>query len=166
MGSPWAIALGLESEGLTPQVSGAPTTQFAGLELAGRYRFRPTMEVALTVSAAGSKGELGTGGLIADFRYRFRAEEHWNVYVLGGLGVVQASSKNGTDVEKRGRGALHVGGGTEYRFAHLALFAELTLLGVAKNPEVPDAAPPTTAYLLERYGLSGGALVVGATYYF
>jgi hypothetical protein len=163
--NPWAVALGLVSEGLKPEVSAGSNVQFAGLELAGRYRFRPTMEVALSLSVAGSKGDLGTGGLFADFRYHFRAEERWNFYALAGLGVVQAGSKNGTDMEKKGRGALHLGGGGEVRFGHVAVFAELTLLGVAPNTEVPDQSL-STAYLLERYGLSGGSLALGATYYF
>jgi hypothetical protein len=162
----WAIALGLASESLTPQTSDAPAVHFVGIELEGRYRLRPAVEVALSLFTAGSKGDLGTGGLFADFRYRFRAEERWSAYALGGVGIVQAGSKNATDTERRGRGALHIGAGAERRFAHLALFLELTLLGVAKNPGVPDVATPTTAYLLERYGLSGGALVVGSTYYF
>jgi hypothetical protein len=163
----WAVAAGLGPVWLTPKVGGASTVKFGALDLSVRYRFRPPLEVALSFVAGGSAGDLATAGLVADFRYRFRAEHAWNAYVLGGLGVVSAGSNKATDTEKKGRGSIRLGGGGEYRFGRFAIFAELTLLGVAKNDKVePPAAPPTAAYELERYGLSGGTLVAGGTFYF
>jgi len=163
----WAVAFALASEGFTPKVSGSSNVQFAGIELSGRFRITPAIEVAASLLAGGSKGDLSTGGVFADFRYRFFPESAWNLYVLAGLGAVSAGSKNGSDAEKRGRGALRLGVGGERRFGHLAVYAELCAIGVGENKDVgAQTTQQLVDYELERYALSGGALVVGGTYYF
>ena len=101
-----------------------------------RFRITPPIEVALALLAGGSKGDLSTGGLFADVRYRFFAENVWNFYALAGIGLVSAGSKNGSDAEKKGRGSLRLGVGGERRFGHFAVFAELCAIGVGQNKDV------------------------------
>jgi outer membrane protein with beta-barrel domain len=163
----WAVALALASEGLKPNASGAQNVQFAGLELSGRYRYRPAIEFGLSLIALGSKGDLGSGGLWADVRYRFYAEHAWNPYALVGLGVQSAGGKNDGDTANKGRGAFHLGGGLEWRFAHaFAAFTELDLVSIGKNDQVIAPLVIDNNYLLERYHLGGLELSLGASYYF
>lgn len=164
----WAVALALASEGLTPQTSGAKNVQFAGLELSGRWRYRPALEFGLSIIALGSKGDLSSGGLYADFRYRFYAENAWNPYALVGLGVQSAAGKNDGATATKGRGALHLGGGLEWRFTHsFAAFTELKIVSIAQNSNVVMLdAVITNQYLLERYHLGGLELSLGGTFYF
>jgi hypothetical protein len=167
MANRWAVALDLGSIGLTPKTSGADTTSFGMLELSGRFRIRPAIEVGLMVFGGGSAGNLSTSGLFADFRYRFLADRPWNVYALAGFGVVSAADKMDSSTETKGRGAVRIGGGVERRFEHFALQAELRFVAVAQNRDVEATDSVTTqAYLLERYGLGGGSLSIGASYYF
>ena len=162
----WAVAFGLATEGLTPQhVDGASNVQFAGLELAARYRITAPIEVALSLFAAGSAGDLSTASVFADVRYRFFADRPWNVYLLGGLGVASAGSKHGTDAQKKGRGAVRFGIGGERRFGRLAIYAELRVIGIASNPTAMHT-DNSTADDLARYSLGGGALELGGTFYF
>ena len=163
----WAIGAALGSESLTAKVDGAPHVGFGVVELAGRFRIRRDLEVALSFVGGGAmKGELTTGGLYVDARYRFRAEQPWNVFALAGLGVVSVARKDGSDVEKKGRGSLHLGGGVERRFGAFALAAELKLVAIGKHAAVPPVEPPTLSYEMARYAVSGASLTLGATYYF
>ena len=163
----WAVALGLATEGLKPRTPGAQNVQFAGLELGGRFRYRPAIEFALSLVLLGSKGDIGSGGLWADFRYRFYAERPWNPFALVGLGVQSAAGKNDGDTATKGRGALRLGGGIERRFGSFAAFAELKLVSIAHNPDVVEPATGiSNQYLLERYGDGGLELSLGGTYYF
>ena len=166
MADRWAVGLAIGSLGLTPQTSGAATTSFGMLELGGRWRVLPAIEIGLSLFGGGSDPNLSASGLFADFRYRFRADRPWNVFALAGIGVVSAGDKDGTSDEKAGRGALRAGVGVERRFAHLALEAELRLVAVAKHDGLPMSDIESTSYNLERYGLRGGSLTFGANYYF
>lgn len=163
----WAVAVGLGVESMKPKPDASSTIGFTTFELAGRFRIRPAIEVALALNGAGAfSGNFASGGLGADFRYRFMAEESVNFYVLGGIGVQAAAAKNAPEVETKGRALFRIGGGAELRYNPIALSADLRLYGIAENPDVPDAVPSTTRYEIARYSVSGIQLVFGATYYF
>ena len=162
----WAIGAQLGWESLTIQHGDKQKVTFGMLELAARFRIRPAIEVALALRGGGTAGDISLGGLYADFRYRFRAEEKWNLYAFVGLGVMAAAQKMATDAEKKGRGSLRLGGGLERRFGSFAVDVELHIVGIGENKEAPEPVMPSTAGQLSRYGLSGGSLMIGVTYYF
>jgi len=159
----WAIDLSLGGQSLTAKHTGAQAVGFGGLELAARFRIRPAIEVALAFEGAGNQG-ISTAGFFAEFRYRFLAERPWTPFALAGLGVVSAADKTGTDTEKKGRGALRIGGGIERRFGAWGLEATLRLVGIGENKAVMDVT--TRGQELARYSASGAELVVGGTFYF
>ncbi len=163
MAKRWAIGLDLGPESLQPD--GGSKVGFQQLELAGRFRIRPAIEIGLALHLAGSK-DIGAGGLYADVRYRFMAEQKLNVYVLGGLGVLAVAHENATEQAKQGRGSLRVGVGGEYRWNWFALIAELRLVVVGENEDLGPTMTETVDYQLSRYKLSGGSLAVGANFYF
>jgi hypothetical protein len=159
----WAIDLSLGGQSLTAKHTGAQAVGFGGLELAARFRILPAIEVALAFEGAGNQG-ISTAGFFAEFRYRFLAERSWTPFALAGLGVVSAADKTGTDTEKKGRGALRIGGGIERRFGAWGLEATLRLVGIGENKAVMDVT--TRGQELARYSASGAELVVGGTFYF
>jgi hypothetical protein len=158
----WSVDLALGGESLKAKRDGAEAVGFGGLELAARFRIRPAIEVALALQAAGNQG-ISTAGIFAEFRYHFMAERPWSPFACAALGIASAADKSGTDTEKKGRGALRLGGGIERRFGALGIEATLRLVGIAENKEV--MAVTTRGQELARYGASGAELVIGGTYY-
>jgi len=167
MADPWAVDLAIGSLGLQPRATSADNTSFGVLELQGRYRIRPAIEVGLMLFGGGSSGNLATSGLFADFRYRFMADRPWNLYALAGLGVVAAGDKTDPSADQKGRGAFRVGAGIERRFRHFAVQAEVRVVGVASNSSAEmQSFVITQGWLLESAKLGGGSLTLGAGYYF
>jgi hypothetical protein len=167
MTSRWAIDLALGGSSLRPK-GASEGTGFGVLGLAGRFRLRPAMELALGLAFGGGRRdgiELSMGALYAEFRYRFLAEQPWNVFVHGGLGVGSVARSAASDTERKGRGMLRLGGGVERRFGNFALEGTLSGIAVAEDPDVLGTDAPDIGYAFARYGVSGIALTLGATYY-
>jgi hypothetical protein len=164
----WSVALAFGPEILRSKLDDAPRVTFGTLELSGRFRIRPAMEVALGGRGGGAaRGDLSTGGLYADFRYRFRPDQPLDVYAQVGLGVISVAPENGSDAEKRGRGALRFGGGVEWRFAPLFGVAfELRFVGIGENTEVPTPIAPSLDFEMSRYSVSGTQLALNTSFYF
>jgi hypothetical protein len=165
MAKRWAIGVDVGPESYKPDADQAEQTDFGQLELAARYRIRAPIELGLALHLAGSK-DIGAGGFYIDVRYRFRAEQPLDVYVLGDLGILSVAHKDATDDEKKGRGSVRLGVGGEYRWSWFALCLELRLLHVGDNPDLPPQMAETVDYQLSRYKLSGGSLALGASFYF
>jgi hypothetical protein len=164
----WAVSAGIGWESFEAKVDNGYKVTFAMVDLAGRFRIRREIELGLGLVAGGAEaGELTTGGLFIDGRYRFRAEKAWNIYVGLGLGVQSVANKDGTEDEKKGRGALRVVPfGIERRWSKLAIFGEVRVVGVAQNKELAAPAMPFPAWQFSRYGLGGGHVVFGGNLYF
>jgi hypothetical protein len=167
MSKRWAIGVDFGPESYAPDVDGAEATEFGQFELALRYRIRKPIELGLALHLGGADPKIAEGGIYFDFRYRFLAEKPFNVYALASLGVLAVAHEDATDDEKRGRGSLRLGGGVEYRWSWFALAAELRLIHVGKNEDVPQPLDPVTGpYALAAYKLSGLSLALGANFYF
>lgn len=168
MAKRWAIGIDVGPESYEPEADGSTKTEFGQFELAGRYRVARPIELGLALHLAGSK-DIAAGGFYAEFRYRFRAEQPLNVYLLGGLGVLAVAHKNASDEAGKGRGSLRLGIGGEYRWNWFALILELRLVGVGENKDLgalPAGTMEPVDYQLSRYKLSGGSLAMGANFYF
>jgi hypothetical protein len=159
----WAVSVALAGESLTAKTDDAKPVGFGGLELAGRYRIRPTIEVSLAFSAAGNQG-IGTVGFYLEGRYRFLPERPWSPFAGLSLGVASVGDKTGNETERKGRGALRLSGGIERRIGNFGIDATLRLVGIAENKDVMTVV--TAGQRLSRYGVSGGELAIGASYYF
>lgn len=164
----WSIDLALWLGAANPKLDGAGGSGVGGLELAGRFRITKAIEVALALQAGGNDNDHVTmGGLVADFRYRFKPEAAWNFIALAGIGVMSVADKDTSDdMQKHGRGTLRIGGGVERRFGSWAVAATLRLYAVAQNKDAVVVTPPTVSHNLERYGVTGETLAIGASYYF
>jgi hypothetical protein len=140
------------------------------LELAGRYRFRPQLELQLVLMGGGGGGtnsdQFADAGLFVDFRYHFLVNPLVDVIAFGGLGSMAVAEKGAGKLETKGRPALRLGAGIERRFGSFALGATVFLFAVGENKEVPDPIMATTGYQLERFGVSGVAFLLGGSYYF
>jgi hypothetical protein len=163
MDNRWAVNASIGGQSLTAKTDGSKPVGFGGVDIAARFRIRPSIEVALAFAAAGNQG-IGTVGFYAEFRYRFLAERPWNPFACGSLGVASVGDKTGSETERKGRGALRLGGGIERRIGNFGLEATLRLIGIGENTAVMTVQ--TAGQRLSRYGVSGGELVVGASYYF
>jgi hypothetical protein len=166
MSKRWAIGIDVGPESYQPDVDGSTKTEFGQFELAARYRVRRPIELGLALHLGGSK-DIGEGGIYFDFRYRFMAEQKFNVYGLASLGVLAVAHEDASEDAKRGRGSIRLGVGGEYRWSWFALIVELRLIHVGENQDLPtpiDTAP--VDYQLSKYKLSGGSLAMGANFYF
>jgi hypothetical protein len=175
MANRWAVNLSLWFGSMTPRVSGSNGVPLAGFELAVRWRIREPIELALALQAGGGAdpnnndmNSVTFGGLFIDARWRFMADQRWNVAALAGLGTVSMTAKaGGTDTEKQGRGALRVGAAVERRFDNWAIEADFRILAVTKNDAVTTVDMPSVrTYQVSRYGATGANLTIGASYYF
>jgi hypothetical protein len=169
MDDQWAVGLSMGEESLTPR-TGSASQSGAGFGVGELdLRYRPAQHVELSFSLSGGGGtqiNLGMSMIAFDVRYRFLAEQAWNWYLIGGIGIASVARPAAGSIESKGRGALRAGAGVERRYQHFAFDAELRLIAISENTEVPYPGQLTDYYPFERYGLSGGSLMFGASYYF
>ncbi len=179
MDNRWAVGFSVGGMSIAPSDTPDDQTHFTVGELA--LRFRATLHLELELAIGGGRertpdnmdGDLEVTTAALGLRYRFRAEEHWNWFVMGGLGGAAIASHDATSQERNDatQPMLVLGIGTEYRFDHLALQAELRGfgLGVARSDTANGAAAPmttTTDPNTASIQRSGGSLSVGVSYYF
>jgi hypothetical protein len=180
MGNRWAVGLSLGSLSLAPQDAPDAETRFGIGELSLRFRVTPHLEVEGAFGGGrqqlqdGTQGdlEIHTGLLAA--RYRFSPAEHWNWWLMGGLGAVAIAQHGATDqtFQDAERPMAALGIGLEHRWQQFALHAELRGVGVGPHDDggQPKAQPltMTTDFVAPTTAdhLSGGTLTLGASYYF
>jgi hypothetical protein len=163
----WAVTLGVGWETLAVKTEPMPRTAMTLLELAGRYRIRRPLELGVSFIAGGAmKGELDTVRLYVDGRWRFLAEQPWNVYARVSLGIAAVANDQANKQERAGRGSLQLGGGVERRWRWFGVSAELRLVGVGENPDAPTPAMVTPASQFARNKVSGGSFAIASTFYF
>jgi len=184
MANRWAIGLSLGGMALAPQDTPDDQTHFAIGELALRFRVSRHFELEAAVGGGREQtadhmdGDLEVTTASLGLRYRFRPDEHWNWYVMGGIGGAAIARHDATSQERsdatQPMGMLGIG--TEYRFDHLALQAELRGVGLGKAhtdtttdaanaPMTSSAGPidPSASADIER---SGASVSFGVSYYF
>jgi hypothetical protein len=181
MDNRWAIGFSLGGMSLAPKDSPDDQTHFAIGELALRFRATPHLELELAAgggrerTADNMDGDLEVNTAALALRYRFRPEAHWNWFVMGGLGGASVTRHDATSQERHdATQPMFVAGiGTEYRFHHLALQAELRGVGVGKansdtasDPPVASMTTTTTDPNTADIQRSGAAFSVGVSYYF
>lgn len=184
MANRWAVGLSVGSLSVAPKDTPDNKTQFGIGELSLRFRATPHLEIEAAFGGGreqlsdGSQGQAEVHtGLIA-LRYRFSPEHEWNWWVMGGVGGFSVAPHGSTDQQfqdaQRPMGTF--GFGIERRFSHFALQAELRAVGVGQNKDQPKTQPvmgtaqtttmPPPPASTAAQNLSGGALTIGASYYF
>ncbi len=186
----WAIGLSVGRLGVAPEgaVEGSET-RFRITELAVRYRATRRLELELAMSGGremledDTEGHLATGSVTLALRYRLRPEQRWNWFVMGGFGGTVVAPHESTALEREGatRPLGMLGIGIERRFRRLALQAELRAVGLGPREDAVEDSPvvgggggptmpvprlPAGAATTYADELSGGALTLGASYYF
>lgn len=177
MDNRWAIGFSVGGMSIAPSDTPDDQTHFTVGELALRFRVARHFELELAVGGGRERtpdnmdGDLQVSTAALALRYRFRPEQHWNWFVMGGLGGAAITRHDATSQERSdATQPMFVAGiGTEYRFDHLALQAELRGfgLGVAKTDSTTQmtSAPfdPNAGADIQR---SGGSLSLGLSFYF
>ena len=165
----WAIAASLGYERITPRSDARPQAPFTMVDVSGRFRLYPDLELAVSLQLGGGTAEdmtqLSSVGIVGEVRYRLFAREPWNGYLFGGLGVRSVAEKNADTTAAQPRGALRFGAGVERRFDRFAIAADAQYRIVAENSQVPDEPTPTTAHDFARYGLRGWYLGLAGIVY-
>ncbi|MEO9182077.1 MAG: hypothetical protein ABI467_01245 [Kofleriaceae bacterium] len=181
MADRWAVGLSLGGFSISPDSAPDQQTQFDVGELALRFRATPHLELELAVGGGaetlsdGSQGDTQVSMGVLALRYRFAIESDWNWWLMGGVGEGVIDSKNVTDgaqldADTRPLGELGVG--LEHRWDHFALQAELEAVGMGQRkggydqPVAVDGGAAPIGRTAPQDTLSGGALTIGATYYF
>lgn len=189
MADRWAVGLSVGALTTSPKdaPAGQDPTQFNVGELSVRFRVTPHLELEGAIGGGreqlknGQPGDLQAHTGMLSLRYRFMPREHWNWWVMGGLGTLEIAQHDATDqeVSDQARPLAAFGVGIERRFHHFALQAELRAIGAGplqKSPAPPMASPAgatttamdpqTPAPTSSSDQLQGGALTIGASYYF
>ena len=162
----WSISAAIGPIGLKPKDTERETLTFSMFELAGHFRIRPYIDVGLSAYGAGAmKGELSTGGLFIDARWRFLPENPWNLWALLSLGVASVSHEDQSEAAKQGRGAIRFGFGIERRFRAWAIHGELRLVGIGENKDYEEASMTLNEEMADR-AVNGGSLTFGGSFYF
>lgn len=178
MDNRWAVGFSLGGMSIAPSDVPDDQTHFTVGELA--LRFRATLHLELELAVGGGRertpdnmdGDLQVTTAALAMRYRFRAEEHWNWFVMGGLGGAAIARHDATSQERDDatQPMFVAGVGTEYRFDRFALQAELRGfgLGVARKDDptwVPEMATTggSNSADIQR---SGASLSLGLSFYF
>jgi hypothetical protein len=189
----WAIGLSIGRLGVAPDgaVEGSEA-RFSVAELAVRYRATRRLELELGMSggrevlADGNDGDLAAGSVTLAVRYRFRPEQRWNWFVMGGFGGTVIAPHASSEAERDGatRPLGMAGLGLERRFRRLALQAELRMVGLGPRedavegvpvadgggaptkPTMPGALLPASAATTYADELGGGMFTLGASFYF
>jgi hypothetical protein len=188
MANRWSIGLSLGSMGLAPEGQPDNKTDFGVGVLALRFRATPHLELEVSVGggreqlADNQQGDREVNVAALAARYRFRPEAAWNWFVMGGLGGASVTRHDATQQERddatQPLGMLGIG--IERRFHHFALQAEARAIGIGdKNrndtmvepplptkPGAPTGMPTTLPLVEPSQKQSGGALTIGASYYF
>jgi hypothetical protein len=179
MDNRWAVGFSVGGISVAPTDAPDDQTHFTVGELALRFRATPHFELELAVGGGRERtpdnmdGDLQISTAALALRYRFRPEQHWNWFVMGGLGGAAITFHDPTSKQRDdATQPMFVAGiGTEYRFDHLALQAELRGfgLGTPKSDSADSASlmattvDPRVNPDIER---SGASLSVGLSFYF
>jgi hypothetical protein len=177
MNDRWAIGFSVGGMSIAPSDAPDVQTHFTVGELA--LRFRATLHFELELAVGGGRertpdnmdGDLQVSTAALALRYRFRAEQHWNWFVMGGLGGAAITRHDATSQQRSDatQPMFVAGVGTEYRFDHLALQAELRGfgLGVAKTDSTTQMTnAPFAANASSDIQRSGASLSLGVSFYF
>jgi hypothetical protein len=187
----FAIGLNLGGFSVAPETadSGDTTadTNFHTSELSLRYRATLHLELELALTGGrqvlddDSDGDLAMGGGTLGARYRFRPEQAWNWWLMGGLGATVIERHDSTAEQRDAATRPHValGIGLERRFRRFALQAEARMLAIGERKDAMDAPvvndttgagtmplPPDAINPVRNDKLSGGTFTFGASFYF
>ena len=186
----WAIGLNLGAFSVAPQDApdDSATTDFRTSELSVRFRLAPNWELELLLAGGrqvledDSDGDLAMGGGTLGVRYRFRPQQSWNWWVMGGLGGTVIANHESTREERDAAMRPHValGIGLEKRFNRFALQAEFRGMGLGPTKAQQDMTdappkpatdsgmplPPDSTADATSNDLSGGTFTIGASFYF
>jgi hypothetical protein len=185
-----AIGLSLGSMSVSPDEAPEGTeTQFRIGELALRYRMSRRLELEFALSGgrevleSSEDGDLAAGSVTLALRYRFRPEQRWGWWIMGGLGGTVIAPHESTEVEREGaqRPLGMMGIGVERRFRRFALQAEVRGFGLGPRKDATEDVPvavdgggapmpvarlPASAAVTHAEELGGGTFTIGASYYF
>ncbi|CAN5919070.1 hypothetical protein BH11MYX2_BH11MYX2_35400 [soil metagenome] len=168
--SRFSIGLNLAGTELKSDASG-DTVGFSGVSFALRYRATQHLELEAEFgggresSRNGVDEDMGSSELAMGFgtlaaRYRFTPWDHWNWWLLGGVGATTIAPHDASDqqISDSYRAHFAYGIGMEYRFVRFAIQAELRgyALGQTSQEMTADADPQ----------LSAGSFSLGGNFYF
>lgn len=170
----WGVGAHLASISLAePGAMDDRGTPFAGAGLQLRYRLRPRWQLELTAAHAQEQDVDAAVARHVDaaalaILFHPRPYARWDLYLLAGLGATSDGAPDLTDAEREASrvGDVQLGAGVERRIGRIGLAAELRLLAREPAADAPAARMTEGGTAAPDASRSGGALTIGATYYF
>jgi len=111
------------------------------------------------------EGDLKIAHVTFAARYRFSIQQHFNWWLMAGLGGTTVAPKDATQdqakMAERGHGLLGIG--AEYRWTKFALQAEAKAISVGPTQDEQTLADQTG---MATQGITGGSFTVGGAFYF
>jgi opacity protein-like surface antigen len=165
----FSISLAMQSAEYTSNDTGE-SVQFDGGGFAIAYR--PWRKVDLELSFGGGRqnqdgneGDLAMASGTLAARYHFNQEQHWNFWLLFGVGATTIARHDASDeeIDAAQRPHMALGAGLEYRFTNLAIQLEARGVFLGQTEDEMNLAEQGQ-YTTE--GISGGTIGLAAAYYF
>jgi hypothetical protein len=171
----FSVSLGVGSMSLAPDNSDTTqTTDFAIGQIALRYRGWRHLELELSFAGGsqqlsqeqgGGEGDLKIAHVTLAARYRFGVENHFNWWLMGGLGGTTIAPKDASadqaEMQQRPHGMLGIG--AEYRWTKFAIQAEAKGIGIGPTEAEQQYAKDTG---MDAPGIGGGSFTLAGAYYF
>lgn len=170
--SRWSIAASVGSMSVTPDHNPDGKTDFTVGELALRYRGWRHLELELSLAGGNQQlpdgageGDLKIAHVTFAARYRFNVQDHWNWWILAGLGATTIAPKDASSDEADRAQHPHalLGLGLEYRWTKFALQAEAKALAIGPTD---DEQMKADASGTEAPSAGGGMFTLGGAFYF
>lgn len=172
--SRWSVAFALGGASFAPEGNPDAKADFNVGQLAVRYRGWRHLELELAMGGGtqqlpedmgGGEGDYELGQVTLAAKYRFNVQDHWNWWLMAGVGSTTIAPKDAPDDQRSASERPHglLGIGLEYRWTKFALQAEAKAIKLGQTDD-ERALEDATGEKMPDIG--GGSFTVGGAFYF
>ncbi len=171
----WSIGFAIGGASFAPEGNPDASADFDIGQLALRYRGWRHLELELSMGGGDQRvpedmrGAVDTEYAMAQVtlaaKYRFNVQDHWNWWLMAGVGSTTIAPKNAPDEQVQASERPHglLGIGLEYRWTKFALQAEAKAMKLGQTDEERALEDQTGEKLPD---IGGGTFTVGGAFYF
>lgn len=172
--SRWSVGFAIGGASFAPEGSDASADFDIG-QIALRYRGWRHLELELAMGGGDQRvsedmrasvdSEYAMAQVTLAAKYRFNVQDHWNWWLMAGLGSTTIAPKNAPDdqVSASERPVGLIGIGLEYRWTKFAIQAEAKAMKLGQTEDERTLEDQTGEKMPD---ISGGTFTLGGAFYF